>query len=285
MKTKFLMLGMILSFMTISCTKKEDDQDNVTITFDEAKVNNKIDVAVDEVAKTIEDEVEATQKSTVDAPEARPADNCPTITRIPAFGAILVPGQAVSKTIDFGTACVNSNNNVLRGKIIINYIYQPDATTRVVTYSFDNFFHNLRQLNGSKTFTRTMTPTGPKVVMNMDLTLTLSSGQTVRREGSRTRIQTAGFSTIIDLSDNVYQVTGDWTTTYPNNSIQTSTITTPLIVKLACLPTNSPIASGVITFVRNGKTATLDYGNGVCDKLAVFTYKGVSFNLMLGTTD
>ncbi len=292
MKTKILMLGMIFSIMTISCSKNESqNQDNTTITADEAIINSKIDVATDDVANVIEQEVELTQSSRTLNPELNPPSGCPTITRIPAFyittttpPTAIIPeiGSTVSKNIDFGTGCRIANGNVLRGIINISFIYDPSATTRVVTYTFNNFFHNLRQINGTKTFTKTTTLTGATVVMQMDLTMTLADGRTLRRIGTRTRTIIAGFNTPLIFNDNVYQVTGNWTTTYPNNSIQTSTITTPLEIKIACTPLNSPISKGIITFVRNGRTATLDYGNGTCDKLAVFTNNGIAFNITLG---
>ncbi len=280
MKTRILMLGMILSLMTISCSKN-DNEDSTTITKDEASINAQADVATDDVADVIEQELELSQRSTNSEPEIAIASSCPTISRTPAFGTLLTVGDNVSKTIDFGVAC-ERNGNVLKGKIIISFIYDPTATTKTVTYTFDNFFHNKRLINGTKTFKKTITATGTTVVMDMDFTMTLVDGRTIKRDGTRTRNIIEGFNTPLDFSDNVYQVTGNWTTTYPNNSIQTSTITTPLVIKIACLPTNSAISSGVITFVRNGRTATLDYGNGACDKLAVFTYNGISFNITLG---
>lgn len=290
MKTRILMLGMILSFIAISCSKKDSD-DSITITPVEAILNSKIDVATDDVANLIEDEVDLTQNSKVATPELAPPTGCPTITRVPAyFNTTVTPpkaiipeiGSTVTKTINYGSGCKIANGNILRGVITITFIYDPEATTRVVTYAFVDFYHNLKKINGQKTFTKTITPSGASVEMNMDLTMTLSDGTYLRRVGTRTRVITAGFNTPLVLNDNVYQVTGNWTTTFPNNATQTSTITTPLTIKLACLPSNSVISSGVISFVRNGKTATLDYGNGTCDKLAVFTYKEIAHNIILG---
>ncbi|MBC7557236.1 MAG: hypothetical protein H7195_09785, partial [Chryseobacterium sp.] len=106
---------------------------------------------------------------------------------------------------------------------------------------------------------------------------TFLSGKTYHRVGTRVREIVAGYETSI-LSDNVYNVTGNWTTTFPNTTIQSSTITTPLVIKLNC----ANIVKGVITSTRNGNTATLDYGNGDCDNLAVFTFNGVANNIVLG---
>ena len=52
---------------------------------------------------------------------------------------------------------------------------------------------------------------------------------------------------------------------------------------MSCLAVNKPLlVLGVITFVKNGVTATLDYGNGDCDNTAVFTINGVSYTIIIG---
>ena len=180
------------------------------------------------------------------------------------------------------------NGNILKGKVILTFVYQPTATSHIVTCTFDNFYHNLRKIEGTKTYTRTMTaataasPSHPLYVMNMNLTITLPDGRVLTRVGTRTSEIIAGYNTLTDWTDNVYSVTGNWTTTFPNTNTQTSTITSPIIVKLSCVPTNSSLSQGIITFVRNSQTATLDYGNGDCDNLAVFTMNGISYNIVLG---
>jgi hypothetical protein len=286
MKTKFLMLGMILSLMTISCSKK-DNADSTTISADEAAVNAKFDSSNDDVSAIIEEQLDATLANSASGkgPELLPP-SCPTVTRVPAFGITITPGTTVSKTIDFGTSCVR-NGKTFSGIINIDFVYNPTATSHTVNYSFTNFYHNSRKFTGTKTFTRTLqsTPANtsihPVVVMNMNMTMTTPDGRVFTRVGTRTREIIAGQTTTADLTDNVYQVTGNWTTTFPNTTVQTSTITSPIIVKLPCVPTNSALSQGIITFVRNTHTATLDYGNGSCDNIAIFTLDGVAHTITL----
>lgn len=278
---------MILSLMTIGCSKN-DASDNSTITAEEAGINAKMDIANDDVSNVVETQLQATLNDGVNGKSAEMAStSCPLVSRTPAFGTVLVSGDVVTKTIDFGTGCTQPNGNVLKGIITINFIYNPTASSHTVTYTFNNFYHNARKFEGTKTFTRTMTvataasPAHPIVTMLMDMTMTLPDGRVFTRVGTRTREITAGYGTPA-TNDNEYTVTGNWTTTFPSTTVQTSTITTPLIIKLACNPTFSPISQGVITFTRNSHTATLDYGNGDCDNLAVFTINGVAHNIVLG---
>jgi hypothetical protein len=118
--------------------------------------------------------------------------------------------------------------------------------------------------------------------MNMDMTATLPDGRVYTRVGTRVREIVEGYGNEI-ITDNVYKVTGSWVTTTPTGASQTSTITTPLIVKMSCLVVNKPlIVSGIITIVRNNTSSTLDFGDGTCDNLAVFTVNGNSYNIVIG---
>ena len=215
--------------------------------------------------------------------------NCATITRVPAFGIPLIPGTQVTKTIDFGTTgCTLNNGNVVRGKIIISFVFQPTAVSHTVTYTFDNFYHNNIKFVGTKTFTRSMTTQTataaphPIVVMELDMTITLPNGDEYERVGTRTRELIEGFYTP-NFMDNIYKITGNWTTTAPNGSQHTATITEPLRAKMSCIAVNKPIlAKGIIAFVRNNITSTLNYGNGECDNIAVFTINGISYTITIG---
>lgn len=290
-KVTQLFLGLALAVSVIGCNK-EDDSNDAAFTAEEATVNAKIDMANDDVSNIIEEEEANTYAN---ATSGKTTENnvafstCATVTRVPAFGTAVTPGTLVTKTIDFGTTgCMLNNGNFVKGKIIISFTFQPTATSHTINYTFDNFYHNGIKYVGNKTFTRVIVPATatvaahPKVTMNMDITATFPNGNVYHRIGQRVREIVDGIGTPA-WSDNVYQVTGSWTTTYPNTSIQTSTITTPLLVKMGCVAVNKPlIVSGVITFVRNGNSATLDYGNGNCDNTAVFTINGNSYNIVIG---
>ena len=284
MKTKILGLLVVCGLSLLSCQKED-----LGSTADEAKVNAKIDLANDDVSDLVENAYDATAadasgRGMESASSQSNLPACATVTRNPAFGTPVQVGQTVTKTIDFGTVgCPMANGNVLRGQIIVSFEYQPTAASQSINYEFVNFYHNNIKIVGNKNFTRTFEQGLPVVVMNMDLTATFPDGRMFDRVGTRTRTITAGYDTPL-LSDNVYQVTGNWTTTYPNLADQESTITSPLIVKMDCLQVNKPLlVQGVITFQRAARTSTLNYGSGDCDNLAVFTINGTAYNIILGT--
>ena len=302
MKTKFLIMKKIAKFLTpifvlvafFGCEK-----DNVTstdsLTSDDALVSAKIDVASDDVSNIVDQLFDNINGSTIAYRGVNNDNsvfsNCATITRVPAFGTAITPGTQVTKTIDFGTTgCQLNNGNIVKGKIIISFVFQPTAVSHTVTYTFDNFYHNNIKFVGTKTFTRTMTAATattaphPLVTMLLDMTITMPNGDVYTRVGSRTREMIEGFDTPQVFADNIYKITGSWNTTHPNGSVQTATITTPLRARMSCLAVNKPLlVLGVITFVKNNVTATLDYGNGDCDNTAVFTVNGNSYTIIIGS--
>lgn len=287
MKTKIFILSMVVALMTIGCSK--DNNDNTAITPEEAGINSKIDIASDDVADlamTYEGDTYAdpTNGKSNTSPLA---PTCATIVRVPAFGTPLTVGTTVTKTITFDpNGCTLPNGNVVKGKIIISFVFDPNATSHTITYTFDNFYHNTIKFVGTKTFTRTMTgsPSHPIVTMNIDMTATLADGRVFTRTGQRIREMIAGYGTA-DISDDVHRVTGSWTTTFPNMVAQTATISNsnPLLVKMSCVALHKPlIVQGLITYNRNGNTATLDFGDGTCDNTAIFTHNGISVTIIIG---
>lgn len=287
MKTTQFILGLALVFTFYSCNI-DDKEEKGTITSEEMQVNAKIDIASDDVSNIVEEQLTIDDgivgRGTTSATQFLPA--CAVVTRVPETGVPAV-GQNIVKTINFGTSgCEMPNGNVLKGVIIITIPYLPNATTHTITYQFVNFYHNAIKFDGTRTFSRTMSAAvdgHPIVTMNMDFNATFPNGNVYTRVGTRVREIIEGMNTPFILADNIYKITGSWTTTFPNTTVQTSTITTPLNVKMSCISVNKPLlVSGVITITRNNNVATLDYGDGICDNLAIFTLNGVAYSITFG---
>jgi hypothetical protein len=287
MKSKILLLVAFFSLVAVSCSKEDENANaNATVSVNETVIDLQIDSAIDVISKTIDQQLSTEEgfasRDGFGSEDFSPP--CAVVTRVPAFGIVLTPGTLVTKTINFGTVgCVMPNGNILKGQIIVSFTFSPLAPTQTVNYIFENFYINAIKFEGNRSFTRTLTaptatsPAHPIVTMNMDMTVTFANGAVVQRTGTRIREIIEGFTTPI-FSDNIFKITGNWTTTLPNATVKTSTITTPLIIRANC----PNIVRGVITFVRNGNTATLDYGNGACDNQAVFTKNGIATTITLG---
>lgn len=284
MKTTKIILGFVFVLLTFSCNKEDDNSASITPT--EIVMNAKMDIANDDVSKIVEDQLSANEgiSGKVEAVISPFLPTCATVTRVPEFGTILTPGTLITKTINFGTTgCALPNGNILKGIIVISFTFQPNATSHTISYTFNNFFHNAIKFDGTKNFTRVLaTSTAnsnihPIVTMNMDMTATFPNGEVISRVGTRVREIVEGLSTPVWI-DNIYEVTGSWVTTFPNGTVQTSTITSPLRIRMNC----PNIVRGIITFVRNNNTATLDYGVGECDNIAILTINGTTTTITLG---
>ena len=68
-------------------------------------------------------------------------------------------------------------------------------------------------------------------------------------------------------SDNVYLITGHWTTTRKNGTVVSAEIVTPLRRELAC----RFLVSGTIDLTKNDSHGILDFGDGECDNMATLT--------------
>ena len=204
MKTKNLILGFALSLTILSCNKEENGS---PISSADAKVGAQIDAMNDDVSNVVEEQESNTYASPSSGKMAdlgvSELTTCATITRVPAFGTLPTVGQTVTKTIDFGTGCTLNSGNVVGGVIVITFVYQPEATSHTINYSFSNFTHNGIAFNGNKTFTRTMITTianpspHPQVTMTLDLTATIPGVGDYHRVGTRVREIVEGYGTEI----------------------------------------------------------------------------------------
>jgi len=269
--TKFILVFAIIA-LTISCNK----EDEKTSTSEELKANAQMDIISDDVSKIVEDQyeiqLEESGKTTIVEPFL------PTCATVSAS----VSGSIWTRTVTFNN-CTLPNGNVLNGQIIASGSTNFNTSSYVINYSFVNFYHNDILIEGNRTVTRTYTSTTtlaaihPVATMDINMTATFPDGLVVSRVGTRVREMIEGYQTPIIWIDNVYSITGSWVTTFPNGT-RTSTISSPLIVKMTC----SNVVSGIINVVGNYGTASINYGEGTCDNQALLTINGITTTITLG---
>lgn len=255
-----------------SCTKDNNDL-SMAFTSADIQTNAKFDQVANDLSDIIDDQyfTENPAGKTVAPTEANLLPPCVTVTR--TFTA-----TSWTRRVDFGTAgCAMPNGAILRGAITMSGSLPYTASGYVITYSFDGFHYNDFLVQGNRTVTRSLgtstyqTNAHPIWVMDMNMTFTNSTG-VYTRVGTRTRECVEGYTTAI-WADNVYVITGNWTTTFPNGNVHTNAISnaTPIRVRLNC---DYRIVSGVVNITRPYHTAVLDYGNGTCDNVATISIDG-----------
>lgn len=286
MKNKILLFAALLAItFFIGCNNESVSEEAAqnAITVDETVVNSEIDATVDDVSFIAEDQFEVQKSSAAktSAPIKSMLPLCATVTSV-------LTNDTWTRTIDFGTqGCALPNGNVLKGKISISFSKNFSTPIRTITYKLEGFYHNDKLIEGSKTITHELKTSDlleaihPVTTHSIDVKVTFPDGKIYTRIGTRVREMVEGFATFANWEDNVFKVWGYDITTFPNGSKYTRTIqkTTPLLIKMSCkMP--FPV-SGIVEIVKNDATATLDYGNGECDKLATITINGVTKEIVL----
>lgn len=169
-------------------------------------------------------------------------------------------------TIDFGTGCTDARGNVRTGKLIFTYNgrrFQPGSTVVLTT---ENYSINTIQLEGTRTLTNISgsTESAPKFSIELvDGKATFVDGTFALREASLTREWIRGTTPSADE----LRVEGTASGTTRRESAYTMNIQETLVFKRGC---GFPVA-GVKSFVIDGKTIVIDYGDGTCDRIVTYT--------------
>lgn len=193
-------------------------------------------------------------------------DSCPTIT-VKRQGTALWPKTI---TVDYGTACAGLNDNVRKGKIIIEVTGPRMQEGAKRTISFVDYYFNDIKVEGTKVLETIGFNASQHFVVSVSLTggkLTLPDGKTIERSAAHQREWIAGLLTR-NIWDDECLVTGSATGTDINGTAYTNTITTALHWTRAC----RFIISGVVQIGRgDAAPVSLDFGTGDCDAKAIVT--------------
>lgn len=172
-------------------------------------------------------------------------------------------------TIDFGTEGCLVRGHVLKGKIEFSYTRDTEAQQILVTYDLVDFYYDNKNVLGSRTILRERENENgnPQFTHSLDLTVIWPNGVEASRNGTKIREWIEGVGTGV-FSDNVFEVTGNWTTTFVNGNSHTYDVLTPLRREVVC----TYFVSGTVDVQRTNFDGTFNYGNGDCDNQATFTF-------------
>ena len=286
MKTRILSsIAFVLLGFFSSCDSNKDDENEpnptLSLTSEDVSIESKIDVAVDDLVFIVEDQYSAQQNSPNKSISTLKGflPTCATITTVLADGVW-------TRTIDFGTeGCLLPNGNIVKGKIIIMFSSNFSSPVRTISYTFIDFYHNNKLLQGNKTIsyelksTTLLTEVHPVMTFSVDMKITLDDGRIYTRTGTKTKETVEGYGTPLIWDDNVFLVTGNSTTVLPDGDIIAKNITTPLRYVMSC---NLPFpVSGVVSITKNNSEGILNFGNGSCDNLASLTINGITTEIVL----
>lgn len=206
-------------------------------------------------------------------------------TQLTAGSCATVTHSTGSMVIDFGTTnCLCADGRYRRGKILVSYTGAYADSGSVHTITFDNFYQNDNKIEGTKTVTNMGTNASGQPYFSVVVagTITRSTGGVITHSSSRTRIWVAGYTTLGDRTDDVYNVYGAGSITRPSGAVVASSVSaaSPLVFAAGC----RWIEAGTITFtMSSGLVRSLNYGaTPTCDDQAILTLpSGVTYTITL----
>ncbi|WP_283636069.1 hypothetical protein [Aquaticitalea lipolytica] len=259
-KVMFFLVVLGLAFTSCSDEESVDTQEQDTT----------------EVAKSSEiDEIEVVLGDVIiDAYEGQESDELGRSAQqsgLPACATITVVMQQNYRevTVDFGTEGCIVNGHLLKGQIVFTYSRNPEAQQVLITYTLEDFYFDNKNIIGSKTLLKELSNDNgnPQFTHTLDLTVIWPNGAQASREGVKIREWVEGFGSGV-WSDNVFEITGNWSTTFVNGNTHTYEVVIPLRREVICFY----FVSGSINVQRTNFGGVFDYGNGNCDNQATFTF-------------
>ncbi|GAA0873250.1 hypothetical protein GCM10009117_23970 [Gangjinia marincola] len=186
--------------------------------------------------------------------------------------------NVTSIELDFGDGCTLENGHVAAGQIFITVMTESQVS-REINYTYQDFSlsGNLIEGGGKIIRVKENANANPQSTFTADVAIQLEdSGVLVNRSIAKTREWIAGVGTGT-WTDNVYLVTGSWTSQTSNGFSKSAEVTQELTRRLDC-----PIfVSGVVSLARNNRSGELNYGEGECDSLATLTVNGNDYTIYI----
>jgi hypothetical protein len=247
-----------LSAMLISLSACRKDKEETT--FDSENLSNENLSSM--VEKSISDEEDAVSLRSG-------SGGCGINWPVASCAVVTEDSETFPKTItvDYGDGCIDLHGRTKSGKIFIHLTDELINIGAVRTVTFENYFINSVQIEGSRTTTNLGPNSSDQPTFNrvVDVAIT-NNGSTFQRDFVETITWISGFETE-ECGDNILSIDGSGSITRPNGVIVPRSTTTPVILDFSC----GYITSGVIQVVAPLGTFTIDYGNGTCNDEAVLT--------------
>lgn len=260
-KSGIITLGLAASLMMFTACQKDSDE----IGSDIEALELESDVALESTYETIDQTVEigfAIVNADASREEQDDLGSCVTITH---------DEENKTVTIDYGDGCTGRHGNTLAGKIVIEYtsrLYEPGAKR---TITFVDFYFNEIKVEGTRIIENT-TATDTERQFTVSLVggkLDFGNGNFITRDAEWVRtwyvgqgvVKLSGSADGININGFEYSV-----------SVAAANALTWSRECDQRLP-----VSGIKTLEVGDRTASIDYGDGTCDRMVTVTINGETF--------
>lgn len=256
---------LIFGVVTTSCSDKDEvtEIENQAEDTIEVQRSSEIDQMDTVLGDLVIEAFEAQENETADRTlQGRAVPDCVTIT-------VVVEQNYRQVTIDFGAEGCTVNGHFIQGQIVFDYTRNPEAQEITINYNLVDFSFDAKQVIASRTLLKELSNANgnPQFTHTINVTVIWPNGAQASREGTRIREWVEGFGTGV-FSDNVFEITGNWTASFVNGNTHTYTVLTPLRREVIC----DYIVSGTFDVQRTNFGGVFNYGEGDCDNQATFTF-------------
>ena len=262
---KAVMAIMVLGLLFSACSDNESvEADSQEQDYSEVILSSEVDeavAAIDDIALDVYNAQENSETSRMSAMFTN-LPECVTITIVAEQGYREV-------TIDFGTEGCLVHGIILKGKMILSWEKNPEAQQVYITKTLEDFYFNAKNILGGKTILKEFSNNNgnPHSTHTLDLTVIWPNGDQASREGTKIREWIEGHGSKV-WSDNVFEIKGNWTTTFVNGNTHSFEVDIPLRREVICYY----FVSGSVNVESTNFSGVLDYGVGNCDNEATFTF-------------
>ena len=263
--TRMFMLLIVFTLTFLGCSNNEaieTEEQELQQDYSEVVLSSEIDEsseAMDDISLEVYETQEESEFSRT--PPDFNLPDCVTIT-------VVIEQNFREIIIDFGTEGCVIRGNTIKGMIILSYERNPEAQQILIFKTLEDFYFNDKNIVGGKSILKELVNDNgnPQFTKTIDLTVIWPDGTEASRTGTKVREWIEGHGSGI-FSDNVFEVTGNWSSTFRDGNTHSCEVVIPLRREVIC----RYFVSGSVDIERTDFSGVLDYGEGDCDNLATFT--------------
>ena len=257
------------ALLILSACNEEADTAAEAIVLDEATAEAVVDFTTDDIDNIVLNNMDALL--TGGRGEAAGSENFNPYGGRDTCAEVTHDATTQTITIDFGEGCESGDGIFRSGQVLISYTDRRNAPGAVITTTFNAFFVNGNQVEGTRTLTNISDGTAGQRAFTATVEngrITFEDGTTRTFQGTRTRTHMLE-ETSRELT---VTVTGNRSGTNRQGTAFSMNITSPLTFTYSCRQVGVRVAvSGVRELSRGGNTLTIDYGSGTCDNEVTVT--------------
>ncbi len=187
----------------------------------------------------------------------------------------------ITVTADFTGSTGCGDGRVRSGVLTAVYTGRWNAPGTTITIRSTGYTVNGYQLEGTNIISNTSILGNPQFRSEiLDGKITTPTGAIIRRSATKIYTRTAGTATPLDLTDDVWQITGSASGKTTADMDYTSEIKTPIVKANNC----KWIQQGVVEItpsISGAVIRSVDYGPNVCDNIATVSYGRWTTNISL----